>query len=417
MFRLYHCPGSRPKLGSQVVRNRIAAIIASASLTREGDPLTEVYIARCPSYDPQAVENAFLQSMQGLPDARLLVQPGQRVLLKPNLLQAQPPERGITTHPAVVAAVARWVRNAGATPIIADSPGGLYNQHLLRQLYDVTGMATVARETGALLNYDVGALQVVCPGARAAPTLDALRVAVEADAIINIPKLKTHGLMQLTGAVKNLFGTVPGVIKGAYHARFASVERFAAMLVDIASYYRPILTVMDAVVAMEGDGPSGGDLRDVSVLLTSTDAVAVDVVAASIMGMPPLGVPTIAAAVRRRLATGHVEDIRLLGATLGDVRVAGFKQPRTAGQRVRMIPDVVPSWITNALLARPQAGPLCTGCGVCAENCPMQAITVVDQRARTDLNRCIRCYCCHELCPVDAVELHHSILGRLVNRL
>jgi uncharacterized protein (DUF362 family)/NAD-dependent dihydropyrimidine dehydrogenase PreA subunit len=379
--------------------------------------LTQVYIARCPSYDPKTVENAFLQSMQGLSDARVLVQPGQRVLLKANLLQAQPPEKGITTHPVVVAAVARWVRNAGATAIIGDSPGGLYNQYLLRQLYDVTGMASVARETGAELNYDVGALQVACPGARAAPTLDGLRVAVEADAIVNIPKLKTHGLMQLTGAVKNLFGTVPGVIKGAYHARFPSVERFAAMLVDIVSYYRPILTVMDAVVAMEGDGPSGGDLRDVGVLLTSTDAVAVDVVAASMVGMPLLGVPTIAAAVRRGLATGHVEDVQLLGEALGDVRVADFKQPRTAGQRVRMIPDIVPSWITNALLAKPEAGPRCTGCGICAENCPVQAITIVDKRARTDLKRCIRCYCCHELCPVDAVELHHSILGRLVNRL
>lgn len=379
--------------------------------------MTQVYIARCPCYDPQAVEEAFLQSVHGLSDARLLVRPGQRVLLKANLLQAQPPEKGITTHPAVVAAVARWVRGAGATAIIADSPGGLFNSHLLRQLYAVTGMTAVAEETGALLNYDLGALQISCPGARAAQTLDALRVAVEADAIINIPKLKTHGLMQLTGAIKNLFGTVPGIIKGAYHARFPSVERFAAMLIDIVSYYRPILTVMDAVAAMEGDGPSGGDLCDVGVLLTSTDAVAVDVVAASLVGMAPLGVPTIAAAVRRGLGTGRVEDIEVLGTALDNVRVAGFKPPRTAGQRVRMIPSSVPSWITNTLLARPQAGHRCIACGVCAQNCPVQAITIANKRARTDLKRCIRCYCCHELCPVNAVELHHSILGRLINRL
>lgn len=379
--------------------------------------MTQVYIARCPSYDPQVVERAFLRSVPSLPDAKALIRPGQRVLLKPNLLQAQRPEKGITTHPAVVAAVAKWVRDAGATAIIADSPGGLFNPYILRQLYDVTGMAAVARETGALLNYDLVTVQVSCPEARAAPTLDALRVAVEADAIINIPKLKTHGLVQLTGAVKNLFGTVPGVIKGAYHARFPSVERFAAMLVDIVEYYRPVLTVMDAVVAMEGDGPSGGDLRDVGVLLTSADAFALDIVAASVVGVDPRAVPTNAAAVRRGLATGRVEDIQLLGASLDEVRVAGFRLPRTAGERVRMIPSMVPSWITNALLARPQAGDRCIACGVCVQNCPVQAITIVDKRAHTDLKRCIRCYCCHELCPVDAVELHHSILGRLVNRL
>jgi ferredoxin len=195
------------------------------------------------------------------------------------------------------------------------------------------------------------------------------------------------------------------------------VERFAAMLIDIVGYYRPILTVMDAVVAMEGDGPSGGGLRDVGVLLTSTDAFAVDVVAASLVGVAPLDVPTIPAAVRRGLSTGCVEDIQVLGTALDAVRVAGFKQPSTAGQRVRMIPGAVPSWITNTLLARPQAGHRCIACGVCARNCPVQAITIADKRARTDLKRCIRCYCCHELCPVNAVELHHSILGRLISRL
>lgn len=339
------------------------------------------------------------------------------MVLKPNLLQAQPPERGITTHPVVVAAVARWVRSTGATPVIVDSPGGLLNTRVLRKVYQATGMLAVAEETGALLNHDVSAVRVSLSGGKATQTLDALRAVEEADAIINLPKLKTHGLLQLTGAVKNLFGTVPGVTKGAYHARFPAVERFSAMLLDILGYYAPVLTVMDAVVAMEGDGPSGGDLRQVGLLLVSTDAVAVDLLATTVIGMPLASVPTMAAAVRRGLTSGRVEDVEVLGAALQDVRVKDFKRAATGTERARMIPASVPAWITNQLLARPQAGVRCIACGTCVRNCPAQAITIVSQRARMDLDRCIRCYCCHELCPVDAVELHSSPLARLLNWL
>jgi len=267
-----------------------------------------------------------------------------------------------------------------------------------------------------VLNYDVSTVKISCPEGRATRRLDAMRAMVEADAIISLPKLKTHGLMQFTGALKNLFGTVPGVIKTTYHAKFPSVDSFSAMLMDILSYYRPVLTIMDAVVGMEGDGPSGGDPRHIGLLLTSTDGVALDVVATTLVGMAPMSVPPIAAAARRGWTSARVKDIEVMGNRVDAVKVVDFRRPRTGGQQVRMIPASVPSWLTNQLLARPQAGPKCTACGICVENCPMQAITIVQGRARTDLERCIRCYCCHELCPEDAVELHHSLLGRLLNR-
>jgi ferredoxin len=238
---------------------------------------------------------------------------------------------------------------------------------------------------------------------------------VEADAIISLPKLKTHDLMRFTGAIKNLFGTVPGVIKATYHARYPAVERFSAMLIDIVSAYRPALTIMDAVVGMEGDGPSAGDPRRIGLLLSSTDTIAVDVVATSLIGMRPGSVPSIAAAVRRGLTTAQIQDIEVLGKDLDEVKVAGFKQPRTGGPHVLMIPDRVPGWITNQLLAWPQASSACTACGTCVESCPVEAITIVEGRARMDLEPCIRCYCCHEVCPVDAVELHQPLLARLLH--
>jgi uncharacterized protein (DUF362 family)/NAD-dependent dihydropyrimidine dehydrogenase PreA subunit len=379
--------------------------------------MSRVYVARCPDYEPQHVESALQESLQPFVGGPPLVQAGQRVILKANLLQGKPPEAGVTTHPAVVAAVARWVRHAGATPIIADSPGGPFNVRTLQHIYDVTGMSAAAEAAGAELNYDVSTVQVPCPEGRASKTLDAARAIAEADAIISLPKLKTHGLTQFTGATKNLFGTVPGLTKGVYHARFPTVDRFSAMLIDILSHYRPVLTVMDAVVGMEGDGPSAGDLRKIGLLLTSPDAIALDVVATSIVGMQPRNVPPITAAVRRGLSTGRLEDVEVLGASLDSVRVAGFKRPSTGGSHARMVPEWVPHWITDSLLASPQAGPKCIACGICAMNCPVQAITIVDRRARTDLKRCIRCYCCHELCPEDAVELHQPLLARLVNRV
>jgi uncharacterized protein (DUF362 family)/Pyruvate/2-oxoacid:ferredoxin oxidoreductase delta subunit len=378
--------------------------------------MSRVYIARCPDYEPRNVEAALQASLQALLGGQPLLRPGQRVILKANLLQAQPPEKAITTHPTLVAAVAKWVRNAGAIPIIADSPGGLFNTRVLRQVYDATGMTAAAAESGAILNYDVGTRRVSCPAGRATKTLDALRAVVEADAIISLPKLKTHGLVQFTGATKNLFGTVPGIIKTTYHARFPMADSFSAMLIDILTYYKPVLTIMDAVVGMEGDGPSAGNPRHIGLLLASTDGVALDVVATSLIGMSPWDVPPLAAAARRGLTTGRVEDIEILGSSLEAVRVAGFQKPRTGGRHVRMVPHWVPNWITNQLLANPQAGDKCIACGVCVQNCPVQAITIVNGRARTDLKRCIHCYCCHELCPEDAVHLtsrRFTTFGRL----
>lgn len=378
--------------------------------------MSQVYIARCPDYTTQHVERALRESLQTLADAEPLILAGQQVVLKPNLLQARPPEDAITTHPAIVAAVARWVSQAGATPIIADSPGGLLNARKLRRLYRVTGMEQAARESGALLNYDVRGVSIPCPAGRASKTYDGMRAMVCADAIISLPKLKTHGLLRFTGAVKNLFGTVPGVLKGTYHARFPTVDRFSAMLIDILNHYRPTLTVMDAVTGMEGDGPSGGEPRPLGLLLVSTDPVALDVVATSIIGMVPLTVPTIAAACRRGLTTGQVEDITVLGESLEAARITGFKHPRTGSSWARMIPSAVPSWIVNRLLASPEATAACTACGTCVENCPSGAVAIVEGRARTDLGRCTRCYCCHELCPEDAVALHLPPLARLLAR-
>jgi ferredoxin len=238
-----------------------------------------------------------------------------------------------------------------------------------------------------------------------------------------MPKLKTHVLTTFTGATKNLFGVVPGFAKGVFHARMRNVTHFALMLLDITSLVKPSLVLMDAVVGMEGDGPSTGPLRDVGVILASRDSVALDAVATSMVGLEPLKVPTLREAVARGLWTGNVEDIETLGASVDEVLVPDF-QPPVASPRedatmgnpffTRHFGPLITAHFT--LKPVPQRG-RCVACGDCVAGCPQQVITIVDSLAVIDYSQCIRCYCCHELCTEGAIDLERSWLGGLVHRV
>ena len=410
-----------------------------------------VSILRCEDYDVERVEAAVRRAVDLLGGLGQYVRPGQRVLVKPNLLRPSPPEAAATTHPAVVRAVVRLVQEAGATPVIADAPGGGLTTALLKRVYRRTGMIDVAEETGADLSYDLRGVQVPNPNGALLKLIDVMAAVTEADAVINLPKLKTHNLTRLTGAVKNLFGVVPGVLKAAYHARLPKALDFSSGLVDIMLCVRPVLSIMDGIVAMDGNGPSGGDPFPGKVLLASADPVAEDVVAMSLAGWEPLSSPPLQVAAERGLTSGRLDGIELRGDPLEALLFAGFRPgtaaqvdpglvprwlrrfvmpllavrpadgaPATSGEieaaayDVGTLPRPLRRWAMGQMLVSPQAGSRCTGCGYCAKHCPVQAITVVDGRARMDLERCIRCYCCHELCPELAVELRRPWLGRLL---
>lgn len=384
---------------------------------------TQVYAASCPDYgQAEACIRTLVEQMGGM---GRFVRPGERIVLKANLLRAAPPESAICTHPAVVEAVARLVKEAGGTPVICDSPGGaLHKEAVLRNLYEKTGMAAAAAAAGAELSMDSSTRTVSLPEGKVLRQAEIITPVAEADGVIDLCKMKTHVLMSMTGAVKNLFGVIPGLSKVGYHATHPDHETFADVLLDLTGYVKPRLSLMDGILAMEGDGPgSSGTPRQAGLLLASANPLALDTAAGAIMNLPRQDNPVLLAAERRGLTPCRMEDVELIGGTVEELRMADYKFPASTKSNLMdfLGPLARPAerLCKKALSQTPRIdGAKCVGCGICAKSCPGQAIamTAPGKKARISQKACIHCYCCHELCPQRAVELHQSWLGRLLTK-
>ena len=384
---------------------------------------TQVYAASCPDYEQaEACIRALVEQMGGM---GRFVRPGERIVLKANLLRAAPPESAICTHPAVVEAVAKLVKEAGGTPVICDSPGGaLHKEAVLRSLYEKTGMAAAAAAAGAELSMDSSTRTVSLPEGKVLRQAEIITPVAEADGVIDLCKMKTHVLMSMTGAVKNLFGVIPGLSKVGYHATHPDHATFADVLLDLTGYVKPRLSLMDGILAMEGDGPgSSGTPRQAGLLLASANPLALDTAAGAIMNLPRQDNPVLLAAERRGLTPCRMEDVELIGGTVEELRMADYKFPASTKSNLMdfLGPLARPAerLCKKALSQTPRIdGAKCVGCGICAKSCPGQAIamTAPGKKARISQKACIHCYCCHELCPQKAVELHQSWLGRLLTK-
>jgi uncharacterized protein (DUF362 family)/Pyruvate/2-oxoacid:ferredoxin oxidoreductase delta subunit len=376
-----------------------------------------VALEKCDNYDYGQVEQAVRRVVDNLGGIKKFVKPGQRVLLKINLLMKKRPEEAVTTHPAVIEAVIKLVQEAGGVPIIGDSPGGPYNVRMLKGIYKETGIEEVAQRTGAELNWDVGEITLPHPEGKVTKSLTVTTCCANADVVISMSKLKTHGMTVMTGSVKILFGVIPGLLKAEYHLKMPKIADFAEMLVDIVELVKPKLTIMDAVVGMEGDGPSGGTPRKIGAVLGGSNSYAVDVVASDIIGLKPENVPTIMAA-RGRGFVSRLEEVELVGAELAGFRIKDYKAPK--GFPVNFLDGKVPLVVRNAVLNRVRPIPLfvhdkCVGCSDCVKCCPPKALVLNEaKRPVVDLNLCIRCFCCQELCPKKAVEIKRPWLARRI---
>jgi uncharacterized protein (DUF362 family)/ferredoxin len=384
----------------------------------------QVYVVRCPDYGQ--VEEKLAKLLAKMGSISRFAAPGERIVLKANLLMATEPDRAVTTHPAVVAAVGRMTKNVGAAPIVVDSPGSgyPYTEATLRRVYRACGMDAAAQEAGIELNFDITSQSVSFLDGALTKHLDIITPLVEADGVFNLCKLKTHTYMGMTGAVKNSFGAIPGLAKPGYHAKLHDPTLFAQMLIDLSSYVAPRLSIMDAVVGMEGDGPNNGTPYPFGLLLAATNPLALDVVAGEILGLPRQHNPILLAAEKQGRGPTRLAEIDLIGMDVADLRVPNLKLPVTGRgmglQNTNWWQRALSPLFRDALNVKPQViEKQCIACGACRDACPMHAISIIRNNgtryARIDRSDCIRCYCCHEMCPHDAIELQPSRLYRLMN--
>lgn len=376
--------------------------------------LSTVALVRCEGYADNAVLHAVGRGLDLLGGAGRFVRPGELILLKPNLLIASPPDRHVTTHPTVFWAVAHHLKTAGARLSFGDSPGFGW----LKGVAWRAGLLQVAEELDIELADFSQGQTVSFPDGELIKQFVIASGALAADGIVSLPKLKTHGLTRMTGAVKNQLGCVPGLLKGELHARMPDVHHFCQALVDLNSLLRPRLFIMDGIVAMEGRGPRNGSPRPMSVLLLSSDPVALDATVCRLINLDPMLVPTITWGEKWGL--GRAQSVDVVGDPLADFFTPDFQANRrpipAAGGRGRFS-SFMERWVIPRPVVKPSS---CTGCGTCVEVCPVgpKAIAFHNGKAPPvyDRSLCISCYCCQEMCPEDAIRPHTPPLGRFIHR-
>lgn len=384
--------------------------------------MSKVSITRCSSYDYEIVKDSVRSALELLGGISSFISSGDKVLLKVNLLIKRKPEKVTTTHPAIVQAVAELVLEAGGKPIIGDSPGGyhFYSESTLKEVYETCGMKDAATKSGAELNFNTEVIDVPYPSGKIMKSIKTIKPVLEVDKIISIPKIKTHMMTVYSGAVKNMFGIIPGSYKAEYHLRFDDTSDFADLLIDICSFSKPVLTIMDAIIGMEGYGPTNGTPKKVGLVMASKDPYALDAIAAKVIGLEGSQVPTIRKSIDRGLYDGNIDGIDILGEAINDVKVEDFKKPTVKvafNFYSLLIPKPLLKRINRFIKPTPRFNKIkCKGCAMCAKSCPPNAITMENGKPKVQLENCIRCFCCHELCAFDAVQIKRPWFLRLLLR-
>jgi uncharacterized protein (DUF362 family)/ferredoxin len=378
---------------------------------------SRVSIVGCRGYERQEVERRFAEAIElaGGFEVR-----GASVLVKPNLLNVNGYERAVTSHPEFARAAVIWLKEHGAGRVLVGDSPGFQSQDLVGKR---SGIREAIESAGAEWADFSEGRELENPEGRLVKRFSLAAPFAEADLLLDLPRLKTHQLMYFSGAIKNLFGLVPGLGKSAFHLRFPGREEFAAMLADLCLAAAPDFSVMDSVVAMEGPGPNNGRPKELDLILASRDPLALDWIASSLVGYDPAKVPYLADLMGRTATGPSAGPVRSRWATKpSEMVVSGIALERARPASFELVPLLkendffrskmpapIHRLVKNLTVPRPAFDAAkCVLCGGCVRICPAKALSVSTgpkPRIEIDYRACLRCYCCHEVCPEDAIRL------------
>jgi len=380
--------------------------------------MAKVIIKDCDNYNLEHMKNQIKDGMKLLGGFGKFVSPGMKVLLKVNLIGPKIPETAAVTHSEFVRALTQLLKEHGCIVWIGDSSGGAIAgiAPTARSLI-VSGLEQVAKEEGAIIkNFDKEGVVEVKPPLGYVDKMYLSKPMFDADFVINLPKLKTHSAGIYTGAVKNLFGCIPGLRKAEYHRLAPNSKELGEIIADIHKSVKVGLHIMDGITAMDGEGPTAGGVYKAGKILISTDPLALDTVAAAMIGMEIEDIPILATARKRQLGESSLDKIGIAGDYNSPPKLHGFKYPKKFRKSSQSSNAILVKLI-DFLKTRPRINiKLCKQCNMCVESCPVKAI---DRKTKTiNYSSCIECMCCHELCMHKAVELRKdNILADVFTRL
>ncbi len=399
---------------------------------RSVDPGEPVAVAEIREYDADKIYGALSEADEA---CRIFEAPlsGKKVVIKPNLVAKRAPGAAATAHPDVLRGVIRWLRSRGADDItIAESPGGVYNQARLRGIYEATGVAEVAEELGVRLNYDCSFSEVSAPDGARCRLFELISPILDADVVVDVCKLKTHALTGMSAAVKNMFGSIPGIVKFEMHSRYPDYGDFAEMLVDLCELIADrseFVSVTDGIVAMEGNGPTAGTPVTLGALLVSKNPFASDAEAAYLIGREGK-IPTVNIAIERGIAAAKAAGVNVvsLGGADAPQLARSLAMPDSVEKNgIERMKNLFGGRIYDMFRPYPVIDyAACVGCGECAASCPQHTIEMTpatdagSQARRAKARRvpvieregCIRCFCCQELCPHGVVKIRKNPITR-----
>jgi len=366
---------------------------------------TKISIVRCESYDEELVYEAIKKGIELIGGIDLIVKEGEKILLKVNNLVGAKPEEAVTTHPSILNAMIRILLEKKVDVSYGDSSRFEKSSTGLAK----SGYTEIAdRYSVNMGDFEHGKI-VDFPNGIACKKFKIANACLDADGIISLPKMKTHGLTRITGAVKNQFGCVYGLNKAAFHVKFPNPADFSKMLVDLNNLLKPRLFVMDGILAMEGNGPRGGSPVKMNCIIISTDPVAVDATFCRMIDLDPMFVPTIKYAKIRGLGAYLQEELDYAGEPIKNFINNKFSVVRKPVANISM-KSLMPSALRSVIYSRPFIDPeKCIKCGTCVQACPVEgkALNFKNRKEPPVYNykKCIRCYCCQEMCPSKAIYI------------